>query len=276
MTDFQPTTYSQALVSYIDILGFADLIKDSETAATGVAKIVRLLTTMKDEFSIGGRIHRRPDGRTEKIFRSFNFSDLIVRTTRIPDGADIGEYLDWELFYLGDKQLSLAVEGHLVRGGISIGPLFVGDGSTILFGPALVRAYKLESEKAVYPRILVDAGLKKKAEQDGYDQGWKDHVHRGEDGEYSLDYLFGSALTGLVVPADDDPRPQIERHRKMIEDKIQNEVQHKDERTRQKYKWLALYHNAAVRRLLDRLGTQANRLLPNAQQYVLPEDLLEF
>lgn len=139
-----------------------------------------------------------------------------------------------------------------------------------------MRAYKLESEKAVYPRILVDAGLKKKAEQDDYDQGWKDHVHRSEDGEYFLDYLFGSALTGLVVPADDDPRPQIEQHRKMIEQKIQNEVPHKDERTRQKFRWLALYHNASVRRLVERLGTQANQLLPNAQQYVLPEDLLEF
>ncbi len=169
MADRQPA-YSQTLVSYIDILGFADLIKDSQTDTGGVGKIIRLLTTMKDEFSIGGRVHRRPDGRTEKLFQSFNFSDLIVRTTRIPPGADIGQYLDWELFYLGEKQLSLAAEGHLVRGGISMGQLFVGEGNTILFGPALVRAYKLESEKAVYPRILVDAGLKREAEQDTYYQ----------------------------------------------------------------------------------------------------------
>jgi hypothetical protein len=275
MTELPSTSYSQALVSYIDILGFADLIKESETTADGVAKIVRLLTTMKDEFSIGGRVHRRPDGRTEKIFQSFNFSDLIVRTTRIPNGADIGAYLDWELFYLGEKQLSLAIEGHLVRGGISIGPLFVGSENKILFGPTLVRAYKLESERAVYPRMLVDASLKKKAEQDNYDQGWKGYVHRGEDGEYFLDYLFGSVLTGLAVPAD-DPRPLIEQHRNMIAEKIQNEVQQKDERTRQKYRWLALYHNSAMRRLVDRLGAEAGRLLPDAQQYILPEDLLEF
>ena len=275
MADGQPT-YSQTLVSYIDILGFADLIKDSQTGTDGVRKIIRLLTTMKDEFSIGGRVHRRPDGRTEKIFQSFNFSDLIVRTTRIPAGADIGQYLDWELFYLGEKQLSLAVEGHLVRGGISMGQLFVGDRASILFGPALVRAYKLESEKAVYPRILVDASLKREAEQDTYDQDWKDYIHRGEDGEYFLDYLFGPVITGLTVPADGDPRPQVGEHRKMIEDKIQNEIQQKDERTRQKYRWLALYHNAALRRLIDRIGSQANHLLPNAQQYILPEDLLEF
>jgi hypothetical protein len=275
MTD-APSTYRQALVSYIDILGFAGLIKDSENTGAGVAKIVRLLTTMKDEFSIGGHVHRRPDGRTEKIFQSFNFSDLIVRTTKVPEGADIGEYLDWELFYLGEKQLSLAIEGHLVRGGITIGPLFVGDGKPILFGPALVRAYKLESEKAVYPRILIDAALKTKAEQVGYGQGWKGYVHRGEDGEYFLDYLFGSSITGLAVPAADDPRPQIDQHRKMIVGKIRNEAQHNDERTQQKYRWLALYHNAAVRRLVDRLGLQANQLLPNAQQYVVPEDLLDF
>ncbi len=69
MPDTQPT-YNQTLVSYIDILGFADLIKDSQTDSASVAKIVRLLTTMKTEFSVGGRIHTRPDGRAEKILQA--------------------------------------------------------------------------------------------------------------------------------------------------------------------------------------------------------------
>src|SRR6266581_1138245 len=170
MNDLTPATYSQVLVTYIDILGFADLIKESQTDTRYVEKIVSLLTTMKDELSTGGRSHRGPDGRKEKIFTSFNFSDLIVRTTRIPDGVNIGDYLDWELFYLGEKQLSLALEGHLVRGGICVGELFIGAGNTILFGPDLVNVYKLESEKAVYERIVVDQDLKRSAEQIDYSQ----------------------------------------------------------------------------------------------------------
>ena len=167
MPDLTVGTYHKALVSYIDLLGFAELINDSLTDPLEVAKIAGLLTTMKEELSAGGRIHRDAKERVVKIFASFNFSDLIVRSTRIPDEAEVSSIVDWELFYLGGKQLDLAMDGVLVRGGMSLGDLFASKENSIVFGPALVDAYKLESQSAVYPRILIDRRLITKGQEAG-------------------------------------------------------------------------------------------------------------
>jgi hypothetical protein len=123
---------------------------------------------MQENLSAGARVHRDSNEKVVKIFNSFNFSDLTVRSTRIPDDANIGDFVDWELFYLAANQLALATNGVLVRGGICIGDLFVRAGKTMLFGPALVKAYKLESEYAVYPRIIIDRDLIWEAEKGGY------------------------------------------------------------------------------------------------------------
>lgn len=44
--------------------------------------------------------------------------------------------------------------GWLVRGGITIGDFYIDD--TIVWGPALLRAYELEDKLAIYPRIILD------------------------------------------------------------------------------------------------------------------------
>jgi hypothetical protein len=273
MSDLIDNTYSKALVSYVDILGFADLINESRANLSRVGKIASLLMTLKDELSVGGRVHRHFDGRTERIFDSFNFSDLIVRSTRIPPGADVSEFVDWELFYLGEKQFSLASEGNLIRGGICIDDMFVGAGRSILFGPALVKSYKLESQYAIYPRIIIDRDLVVQADQGGYGQRWADYIHRGEDGAYFLDYLFGCSITGFADPQADDPNPRIEAHREMIENVISKNIRDRDERIKQKYMWLALYHNATIKRLQSRLeGSTSN--VPD--RFFIPESLLNF
>lgn len=262
--------YDRAVVSYIDVLGFADLINESVADPSKVTKISSLLLNMKEELSAGGRIHRDAKERVVKIFASFNFSDLIVRSTKIPDGADISSIIDWELFYLGSKQFDLAIDGVLVRGGMSLGDLLISREDSIVFGPALVRAYKLESQNAVYPRIVIDRDIITTAEDGGFIAEWGDYLGRGEDGAYFLDYLFGTVLTGFVVPDAPDPKEQIAAHRRMIERVIANGIRQKPERIRQKYLWLALYHNATLKRLRERLG---NRMSGASE---IPDNLLNF
>jgi hypothetical protein len=48
--------------------------------------------------------------------------------------------------------------GYTIRGAVTSGKLF-HEGSIIIFGPALVRAYELERHMAVYPRIIIDPRL---------------------------------------------------------------------------------------------------------------------
>jgi hypothetical protein len=65
-------------------------------------------------------------------------------------------------------QLLALSGGHLVRGGVAVGELIHDD--EVVFGPALNRAYYLESEVADCPRIVVDRAVVEvsKLEKDFY------------------------------------------------------------------------------------------------------------
>ena len=60
----------------------------------------------------------------------------------------------WTAIHL---QSSLLVLGILTRGGISKGNLVHKD--DMLYGEGMIKAYKLESKAAIYPRILVDSEI---------------------------------------------------------------------------------------------------------------------
>ena len=56
-------------------------------------------------------------------------------------------------------QAQLALNKYWVRGGVSYGELFVDAEKHLIAGPALVKAYSLESQIAKYPRIIVDPAI---------------------------------------------------------------------------------------------------------------------
>jgi len=93
-------TYSRALVTYVDILGFSDLINKSRTDASQVERIAQVLATLKQRSSDWSRIHRALGAEIEKIFSSLDFSDHIVRCTRISEGANVSDLIDSDLFSL--------------------------------------------------------------------------------------------------------------------------------------------------------------------------------
>jgi hypothetical protein len=268
--------YDKTLVSYVDVLGFADLLK--ERTSTDIA---RLLRTMKQNFAAGGRVHRTRNDEIVKIFKSFNFSDLIIRTTRIEPDAEIRDIIESELFYLSENQLSLAIEGILIRGGICTDDLCAVPQDSIVFGPALVKSYKLESEYAVYPRIVIDRDMIWEAQDKGYVAFFQDYCLRGEDGAYFVDYLFGASLNGLVagLPGDQpDAEQRIEAHRDMIvkfvDERIKGQSNPIPERVKQKWIWLSLYHNSVIQRLKERL--QQITRGKNLDRFFVPEESLRF
>ena len=78
------------------------------------------------------------------------FSDSIV-ISYDANTPGAGFYILMDVVYICNDLLSM---GFPVRGGITIGSLIHKE--NICFGPAMNRAYLLESKCAVYPRILVD------------------------------------------------------------------------------------------------------------------------
>lgn len=72
----------------------------------------------------------------------------------------------------------------LLRGGITKGEFYVDE--NIIFGKGLIQAVEIESNKAIYPRVVIDVDsfcLK------NYDSLWKSLIKKDDDGIYFVDYF---------------------------------------------------------------------------------------
>jgi len=78
-----------------------------------------------------------------------------VLSARMPTQGILGIFIAAGLTFLGSM-----LNGHPIRGGIEIGIGFEPDPGEI-YGPALSRAYALESKTAQYPRVVVGDELVK-------------------------------------------------------------------------------------------------------------------
>lgn len=139
--------YEPVLLSYLDVLGMRDLLKRARDDANKVAGILYTLRSLS-----------KPDPKIRDTWKwkFTNFSDLVVRVA--PLFSDAVKHrmglVFHEIMDLCHTQVNLVNRGVLIRGAVTIGELCAQDG--LVFGPALVKGYELESQKAVYPRIIVD------------------------------------------------------------------------------------------------------------------------
>ncbi|WP_128100858.1 hypothetical protein [Paenibacillus sp. DCT19] len=160
--------YQNKLVAFIDILGFSNLVSES---ATNVNKAQMLLNSLKDiEAFIAKeenlyRISESVGNNTvSKLKINYTqFSDSIILSTDI----DVPE-MEGRKFHNINNLMNICIlisylqarflnEGVLLRGGLTWGPIF--HEKNICFGPAFIRAYRLESNFAINPRILIDPDI---------------------------------------------------------------------------------------------------------------------
>jgi hypothetical protein len=94
--------------------------------------------------------------------------------------------------------------GWLVRGGITIGELFLDE--TMVWGKALLKAYNLESHIAIYPRIVIDREILSKIVTS---EELSEYILQDFDNIYFLNYLciqhFGGQLlmNGFTLMQDE-------------------------------------------------------------------------
>lgn len=85
-------------------------------------------------------------------------------------------------------QVDFLKKGWLTRGGIASGSFFADE--VMVWGTALVNAYKLESTVAIYPRVVVDPGLigelRLGIQSDDHCKMW---LRKDKDGLYYVEYL---------------------------------------------------------------------------------------
>jgi hypothetical protein len=183
--------YEKRICCFIDILGFKKHINqtvniDGEDDIKKIKKIKSILELSKNITDDLGFC---------KSKCITYFSDSIVISYKYNEPSQ----LFYTLLDLLDVRFELANKGFLIRGGVSIGKLI--HTSELIFGPALVQTYEIESKKAKFPRIIVDEeviknGLEHRkninSEKDE-NESIMNILSLDNDGMYYIDYISKSS-----------------------------------------------------------------------------------
>jgi hypothetical protein len=176
--------------------------------------------------------------------RLMRFTDNLIVGTPVHEDAPGGQGLGVLLTNIDDYQLAMAMEGAFIRGGVTVGSLYM-DANTVT-GEALVEAVGLEEQVAVFPRVVLSEQCVSLAMADceayapgfSYLNPWNTQLIVDADGEVFLSYL------GEVFDYDDDQRAKrgaLLSHADAIRAKLLSFTE--SGRVRSKYKWSADYHN---------------------------------
>jgi hypothetical protein len=160
--------YERRLIAFIDILGFKDIVKQSETNSSKIELIYSVLEYLKDwegskKWDL--KFLEIEEDAQKKGVRKFDlrgktnttsFSDSIVVSVKVDkDVNEMASTLIVNLAYLGTVLLE---KGILLRGGLTIGNIIHIDNGTV-FGQGLIDAFMLETRSAKYPRIVLSDKL---------------------------------------------------------------------------------------------------------------------
>ncbi|WP_245285061.1 MULTISPECIES: hypothetical protein [Agrobacterium] len=247
--------YEPGIVTFIDVLGFRAMLADRSAGEIhDIILSLREISTPEVEHS-----RRMKEVRVSSRAFAESVSDAVVRVrvfnTQHSDGAFFQELLD--LLHIQIQCINLGV---LIRAGLAIGNVHVGlNGTGPVFGPAMVRAYDIESGEAIYPRIVIDDAAYEhflsdvRLHNENHDlEEEAEYVHRllrtGEDGTRFIDYLGASEDEH---DAFEDYVAFLDRHAALIR---QNLAEAYKASIRRKYLWLARYHNDIVSEIRSRFG----------------------
>ena len=242
--------YKIALVTYLDILGFKNLI-----ATRKAGEISRIIGVFQE--AVEPTTHKTPLKAAayripEDQYVHFSDLSLIVRPLEGVEFAPPCSQLFDQLLHIVRAQARLVVdEGILIRGAVTIGEVVKRRGQ--LFGPAVVRAYELEQDFASHPRIVIDDRIFEALR--GLPSAWLHDertnmrdlqllTRRDTDQRRFVDYLraVGSEL--------DDPAYYpvcLARHDEVIRKGLQRYSRNCG--IRRKYEWLKRYHEATIGRM---------------------------
>ena len=169
--------YEERYFAYLDILGFRELIADLRS---GVVKFETIRDLLR-------RIHSPYNSRIFDLehcdFRAQSISDAVALSTKrtIPG---------LQMLCAALRQLTLGAlhAGYFTRGALCKGLLYHDD--SMVFGEALVKAYRLESEIVRFPRIMLTKDVVDDAMLSDKKDEFAEHIKQADDGPYFLHVLW--------------------------------------------------------------------------------------
>jgi len=245
----RPVNYERSILTYLDILGFSDLIENK--SAGDISRSIRVVREAAEPRRFKNAIEEIP----EADFR--NFSDLcIIRKVIASPGKfpASGEIFSQILHVVHVQTNLLFDEGILLRGGITVGDVALSYGQ--LFGPAVVRGYAIESQIARFPRVVVGEEVLQELRTNPalvvhdaeYDlKETKRLLRRDFDGEYFVDYL-------RIIEQELDDRSEYPALLEQHEDFVKRGLKRYQSKPSilSKYKWLREYHRYTLKKWGER------------------------
>ena len=143
-------SYEERVVAFIDILGFKNLVyaaNNNIMYRNSIKDIIEFIYREKED-NDKGILSLKEIGKEVSVFSD----NIVISMNTNSEGAFF--YTIMDAIHI---QIELLAKGFFVRGGLTIGDIF-HDGR-IIFGPALIKAYELESEKANWARIIIDSDI---------------------------------------------------------------------------------------------------------------------
>ena len=224
-------SYERRIVCFIDILGFSNLVKDTENNGfRGHSNLLNVCEALNklDDF-------RLTLSETMKIkdIRTTQFSDSIVISFpwNEEDNGIVSAFL-----LIKNYQVFLVMQhGVLLHGGITIGDIIHNE--KMIVGPAMIDAYTLESKCAINPRIIIDSQVVPLFEK-AFDRCRKNKhinihlINKDDDNRYYIDYFNFSERdrTGSSFYYND----YLHQLKSLVAENKDNE----DARIREKYLWM--------------------------------------
>jgi len=240
------------VIAYFDILGTKEMFeKHCREALNILHKAYALVLELSHEINLRSDFHHQGGDLKVQIFSdnfivALEYDDVTFRQKALSMSL-LAMYFQFELLF--KYKLSL-------RGSLTAGDLYINN--NFVCGKGLINAYKMESERANFPRIVLSSEVRDvllNAPTYPTTPDYKKIIHEDSDGETFLNFLCGDYETTALAS--------------LIEHLNNTIAAHPDSRVAQKMYWLKNYinnHLVAEKNFKGKSALHKNwiRYFPNA------------
>jgi hypothetical protein len=230
--------YEQHLTTFVDLLGFSETSFSDPKKTDALLQLLQRLSHFQSE---AGTDWLGEKGASAFIVRPAisSFSDNIVISfplSQVLDFAEDDNILALSLllpnlrYIVGDIAAEAFTLGFLIRGGIPLGGLYHSSG--VVFGEALIEAYRVEREVSLNPRIVFSPTVVRLPEFGGLDPRL---LRQEVDHEYCFEYIFSMIMASGASKIDGMSRWYVE-HIGFVDDQIRTLL--RSERNKEAAKWV--------------------------------------
>lgn len=232
----------KSFCAYLDILGFTEKIVSND-----IKYFNKYLSVLEKELEYVEKRHSRSSFELKIFTDNFVFGH--------PWYDEYGEVELANIFWvLAHIQFNFSLSDIFIRGAVSMSDLYMDE--NIVLGPAIIDAYKLETEKAVYPRIILSKEVIEVVK--GHTRYYREPKDSPQNREYLVDIDGHHFINYLYILIDgnydyyDEVEKELLKHKRAV---TKNINKHRDNfKLHEKYVWIGRYHNYFCKTFLKRFG----------------------